>query len=66
MDIQKAIAESSAKVELDRHQIELDKPIKSTGLVEVPIKLHPDIDLTIKVHVTAADGKEEETEEAAE
>jgi large subunit ribosomal protein L9 len=66
MDIQKAIAESSAKVELDRHQIDLDKPIKTTGVVEVPIKLHPDIDLTIKVHVAAADAKEEEaTEEAA-
>jgi len=65
-DIQKAILESSAKVDLDRHQIELDKPIKTTGITEVPIKLHPDIDLTIKVHVTAADGKEEESADSEE
>ena len=62
-DIQKAILESSAKVDLDRHQIELDKPIKTTGVTEVPIRLHPDIDLTIKVHVTAAGAKEEEAAE---
>jgi large subunit ribosomal protein L9 len=66
MDIQKAIAESSAKVELDRHQIQLDKPIKATGIFEVPIKVHPDVECVMKIHVNAADAAEGEKEGAEE
>ncbi|GEP45739.1 50S ribosomal protein L9 [Brevifollis gellanilyticus] len=65
MDIAKAVLESSAKVELDRHQIQLDKPIKNTGTFEVPVKLHGDVNCFLKVTVTAADG-EGATEEAAD
>ncbi len=57
MDIQKAVAESSAKVDLEKHQIELDKPIKSTGSFDIPVKLHNDIECVIKLVVSAADGK---------
>jgi len=64
MDIQKAIAESSAKVKLDRHQIELEKPIKTAGTFEVSIKVHPDIECVIKVHVNATDAPEGEKEGA--
>lgn len=55
IDIAKAVAESSAKVELDRHQIQLDKPIKSTGSFEVPVKLHQDVNCFLKITVAAAE-----------
>ena len=57
MDIAKAVLESSAKVELDRHQIQLDKPIKNTGTFEVPVKLHADVSCFLKLTVTATDGE---------
>ncbi len=65
IDIAKAVAESSAKVELDRHQIELEKPIKSTGTFEIPVKLHADVNCFLKLTVTAADeaGAESEDDE---
>ncbi|WP_038170307.1 50S ribosomal protein L9 [Verrucomicrobium sp. BvORR106] len=66
IDIQKAVAESAAKVELDRHQIDLDKPIKSTGVFEVPVKLHAQVNCFLKITVTAADGEETEAEETEE
>jgi len=36
---------------VDRRNIELPDPIRSLGYVNVPIKLHPDVTGTIKVHV---------------
>lgn len=66
IDIQKAVAESAAKVELDRHQIDLEKPIKSTGVFEVPVKLHAQVNCFLKITVTAADGEETEAEETEE
>lgn len=57
MDISKAVLESNAKVELDRHQIQLDKPIKSTGTFEVQVKLHADVSCFLKLTVTAAGGE---------
>lgn len=68
-DIIKAVAESSAKTTLDKHQVVLDKPIKSTGTFEVPVKLHADVECFLKVTVAAADapeGAEGEEAEAAE
>lgn len=53
MDISKAVAESAAKVELDRHMIQLEKPIKSTGVFEVPVKLHADVNCFLKITVVA-------------
>lgn len=57
MDIAKAVAESSAKVELDRHQIQLDRPIKSTGSFEIPVKVHAEVSCFIKLTVTASDSQ---------
>lgn len=59
MDIAKAVADSVAKVELDRHQIQLEKPIKNTGSFEVPVKLHHDVNCFLKLTVVA------DTDEAA-
>lgn len=66
IDIAKAVAESSAKVELDRHQIQLDKPIKNTGNFEVPVKLHGEVSCFLKLTVTAADGETSGEEEASD
>ncbi|MDZ4289461.1 MAG: 50S ribosomal protein L9 [Prosthecobacter sp.] len=60
IDIAKAVAESNAKVELDRHMIQLDKPIKSTGTFEVPVKLHADVNCFLKVTVVAEGSPEEQ------
>lgn len=66
MDIQKAVAESSAKVELEKHQIDLDKPIKSTGSYDIAVKLHHDVECVIKLVVSAADAKGTAGEESEE
>lgn len=69
-DIIKAVEESSAKVTLDKHQVVLDKPIKSTGTFEVPVKLHAEVECFLKVTVATADAPEasegEDAEAAAE
>jgi large subunit ribosomal protein L9 len=68
IDIAKAVADSVAKIELDRHQIQLEKPIKNTGTFEVPVKLHSDVSCFLKVTVTAAEGESaaDESEDAGE
>lgn len=43
-----------AGVELDRMAIKLEKPIKSIGLHEVPIKLHRDVQFTLTLDVIPA------------
>lgn len=39
------------KIKIDKRKIELDQPIRSLGYTNVPVKLHPDVTGTIKVHV---------------
>lgn len=63
-DIQKEVAEK-IKIELDRHQIELEKPIKSTGTFEIPVKLHANISCFLKLTVAATNDAEDASEEAA-
>ena len=43
-----------AGVELDRMAVKLEKPIKSIGLHEVPIKLHRDVQFTLTLDVIPA------------
>lgn len=57
LDIAKAVA-AEAKVDLDRHAIQLDKPIKTTGKHEVPVKLGYDVTCFLKLTVVA-EGSEE-------
>jgi len=38
-------------VELDRHSLLLDSPIKELGVYDVPVRLHPDVEAKIKVWV---------------
>jgi large subunit ribosomal protein L9 len=37
--------------EIDRHQIALEHPLKELGVYEVKVKLHPDVEGTMKVWV---------------
>jgi len=57
-DIAALIAEKS-KLDIDRHQLLLDHPIKTTGSFDIPVKLHPDVEASVTVRVIAQeDGKE--------
>jgi len=50
----KQIAEALNKqfgYKIDRRKIELADPIRSLGYTTVPVKLHPEVDGSIKVHV---------------
>lgn len=51
----KQIAEGLKKqydLKLDKRKIELENPIRSMGYTKVPVKLHPEVTATIKVHVS--------------
>ena len=52
-----------SKLGIDRHQLVLDKPIKTLGSYDIPVKLHPDVDATVTIRVKAPEG-EELTEES--
>ena len=50
----KQIAEQLEKQhghKIDKRKIELDQPIRSLGYTNVPVKLHPEVSGSIKVHV---------------
>jgi large subunit ribosomal protein L9 len=40
-------------VELDRRKTQLAEPLKALGAVEVPVKLHADVEVTLTVDVVA-------------
>ena len=50
----KHVAEALAKlgITVDKRKIELDEPIRSLGVTQVPVKLHPDVKATLKVQAT--------------
>lgn len=64
MDIAKGLTEQ-ANVEIDRHQIVLERPIKNTGSFEIEVKLGFDIVAIVKLSVSAAGEAAAEGEEAA-
>ena len=58
IDIHKEL--EAAGIIIDRHAIELDKPVKKSGRTEVQIRLHPEVITTLVISVDAGDTKEEE------
>ncbi|MDO7906188.1 50S ribosomal protein L9 [Paenibacillus sp. JX-17] len=50
----KQIAEAlaAAGVKIDKRKIELDEPIRTLGVTQVTVKLHPEVKSTLKVQVT--------------
>lgn len=65
IDLAKAILEQGG-VELDRHQIHLERPIKSTGSYDVTVKLHHDVSCYVKVNVEAEGAEGQADDESAE
>ena len=51
-DIHKALAEK--EIEVDRHLILLDEPIKALGVYDIPIKLSEELQPKIKLYVIKA------------
>lgn len=66
LDIMKAVAESPAEIQLDKHQIVLDRPIKATGSFEIPVKLRQDVECILNLTVVSEGDKGGKEEEAAE
>lgn len=53
----KQIADTLLKehnIKLDKRKIELPEPIRSLGYTKVPVKLHPEVNGTLTVHVKEA------------
>jgi large subunit ribosomal protein L9 len=51
-DIAAALKEQDIEVEFK--QVELAEPIKQLGVYSVPVKLHPEVEITVKVWVVKA------------
>jgi large subunit ribosomal protein L9 len=49
-------------LEIDRHKIVLERPIKDTGEHEVTIKLHHDVTAQFKFDVKSAEARKAEAE----
>lgn len=43
--------EKAKGIKVDRRKMELDEPIRSLGHTKVPVKLHPEVTATMRVHV---------------
>ncbi len=52
-NIADAIAEQ-AGVEIERHRLQLDEPIKTLGTHEVPVRLHSEVEFPVTVEVVRA------------
>lgn len=50
----KQVAEALEKagIKIDKRKIEMHDPIRSLGVTQVPVKLHPEVKSTVKVQVT--------------
>ena len=53
MDIHKQLEADG--IVIDRHAIELEKPVKKSGKTEVTIRLHPQVITTLTISVDAGD-----------
>jgi large subunit ribosomal protein L9 len=53
MDIHKQLEANG--IVIDRHMIELEKPVKKSGKTEVTVRLHPQVSATLTISVDAGD-----------
>jgi large subunit ribosomal protein L9 len=58
MDIHKEL--ETAGIVIDRHAIELEKPVKKSGKTDVTVRLHPDVIATLTISVDAGDEAKEQ------
>ncbi|HWB05923.1 MAG TPA: 50S ribosomal protein L9 [Verrucomicrobiales bacterium] len=61
-DIAEAIL-AQTKIKVDRHAIDLEKPIKTTGKHEVTIKVHPEVEAIVKLNIATPEAPEAREEE---
>ena len=59
IDIHKQL--EAAGIQIDRHAIELEKPIKKSGKSEVVIRLHPQVSALLTIKVEAGEDAMEES-----
>lgn len=64
MDIHKELSDQG--IEIDRHAIELDKPIKNTGKFDIAIKLHAQVICNLAIRVDAVEASHDAEEPAPE
>jgi large subunit ribosomal protein L9 len=57
IDIHKEL--EAAGIVIDRHAIELEKPVKKSGKSEIAIKLHPQVVTTLTITVEAGEEGQE-------
>lgn len=57
--------ELGGKHEIDRHRIQLERPIKESGPQEIVIKLHPEVNATLHITVKSKGAPEGEAEGAS-
>jgi large subunit ribosomal protein L9 len=55
LDIHKEL--EAAGIHIDRHAIELDKPIKKSGKSDINIRLHPQVAVLLTISVDAGDSE---------
>lgn len=48
-DIVKALKDEG--IDIEKSDVQLDEPIKTLGVYEVPVKLHPDVTATVKIWI---------------
>ena len=48
-----AAVEAQTGVEVERRRLHLDEPIRALGIHEVPLRLHPDVEVRLSVEVVA-------------
>ena len=55
LDIHKEL--EAADIHIDRHAIELDKPIKKSGKTDINIRLHPQVAVLLTISVDAGESE---------
>jgi large subunit ribosomal protein L9 len=59
LDIHKEL--EAAGIVIDRHAIELDKPVKKSGKTDVTVRVHPEVSVILTINVES-NGTEQEEE----
>ncbi len=53
-DVFEALCAEHQGAAIEKHAVHLEQPIKALGIVEVPVRLHPQVTATLKVWVVKA------------
>ncbi len=53
-DLEDALKKELPNATVERHAIQLERPIKETGAHEIPVKLYTDVTATLKINVKSA------------